>query len=938
MVLGLRKGPQATLWIGTLAYGLASFDPRSERFSSLSDSPSTQAHSVSTIWDDGDGNIWSGTTKGLYAWDLAADPPAKATAVGLPESFLWDVRHVVQAKGAAGQAWVTSHEGLFQLDRTTHELTPLLEGINATTVLETGPEAVWLGTVGGGLLKVNPAEGSYVSFTTEDGLPGNIVRSLTVDQQGSMWIATTQGIAWMDLATETIRTFSPAVAPPIYEFYPNAALVEPDGKLLFGGNGGILRIDPAQLLVDPHPPHPVISSLQLFDQRFEALPDPDFLTYQLNGQATAFSHDQNDLTFEYAGLHYLRPEENTYRYRLTPYEDAWREVGSQRTAIYPNLPPGSYRFEVQAANPNGIWSEQTANLRIEIRSPWWQRPAAFVVYGLLFLFLLFVANRLQRRRLIRSERTRARVREAQLRAESAEAQAQQLQALDEAKTRLYANITHEFRTPLTVILGMTDRIRGHAQERSLIRRNSQNLLRLINQMLDLSKVESGNLQLRLVQGDIIPYLQYLTESFYSLAQEKEIRLLFYPEVEALEMAYDEEKIQHIVYNLLSNALKFTPAQGKVVMHAIPVQRAGAQGLQLKVQDTGVGLAESDLKQIFDRFYQVDASQTRKGEGTGIGLALTRELVELMQGEISVSSSLGKGTTFSIFLPIQTSTDAPLAPSSQQVAPPPSVKEPLAPELASMGSSDDKPLLVLIEDNADVTTYITALLQPQYRIYAERNGQAGLDRVLEVIPDIVISDVMMPEKDGFEVCQALKTDERTSHIPIILLTARSGKEDRLTGLKGGADAYLVKPFEKEELFIRLEKLRELRLALKERYEGDKQLLQTIARKKAPNPEEAFLQKLIVLIQSRIDDPKLGVNALCRATKLSNTQVNRKLKALVGKTPSQFIRSVRLQRAVELLETTALNISEIGYAVGFGDPNYFSRVFSEEFGYAPSEMRK
>jgi CheY-like chemotaxis protein len=264
-------------------------------------------------------------------------------------------------------------------------------------------------------------------------------------------------------------------------------------------------------------------------------------------------------------------------------------------------------------------------------------------------------------------------------------------------------------------------------------------------------------------------------------------------------------------------------------------------------------------------------------------------------------------------------------------------QPSPPSLASE-KEGDRPILVLIEDNADVATYISGLLQSQYHIHIERNGQTGIERVQELVPDIVISDVMMPEKDGYEVCEQLKQDERTSHIPIILLTARSSKEDRLAGLRGGADAYLTKPFEKEELFIRLEKLRELRQALKDRYSGDKHLIQNIAQQQAPNPDEAFLQKLIHTVQERIDDSQLGVNDLCRAANLSNTQVNRKLKALMGKTPSQFIRLIRLQRAATLLENSDLNVSEVAYNVGFSDPNYFSRVFSEEFGYPPSDIRK
>jgi signal transduction histidine kinase/streptogramin lyase len=706
MVLGLIPAPRAKLWVGSLSHGLAQFDPQRQRFEDHS--YPDQGFAINTLLDDGAGTLWAGSTKGIFYWHTSSDP-LQTPPLSLPESAGWDVHDLQLSQGT--QAWVASQTGLFRLDVQTGALEPILEGVNARVVLETD-SALWVGTSGQGLLKVDPTDGRFQDFTLEAGLPGNTIQGLIRDRQGRLWITTTQGLAWLDLRTERIRSFSPAEAPPIYEFYPKSALAQPDGTLLLGGNGGILHLDPSQIMDAPHPPRPVISRLQVFDQAYPALPGAVDGAFRLRDSTQTFPHDQNDLTFEYAGLHFLRPEENTYRYQLVPYETDWREVGNRRTAIYPNLPPGTYTFRVQAANPDGRWSLATASLRVVIRLPWWKTPAAWVAYGLLVLGTFFAANRLQRHRLIRAERARAHLRETQLRAEVAEAHSLQLQELDEAKARLYANITHEFRTPLTVIMGMTDRIRGHVQERNLIHRNSQNLLRLMNQLLDLSKLEAGILTLNLVQGNIIQYLQYLTESFYSLAQQQGIRLLFYPELEELMMDFDEEKIQHVIYNLLSNALKFTPEQGKVVLHATRLDTGEESWLQLKVQDSGIGIAADDLPRIFERFYQADASSTRKEEGAGIGLSLTQDLVNMMAGEISVVSTLGKGTTFTLRLPIQ--RHAPLL-----VAGTPTMAQPLptsagasadapAPPLPTPGDSTEKPILVLIEDNADVATYILEL--------------------------------------------------------------------------------------------------------------------------------------------------------------------------------------------------------------------------------------
>lgn len=531
-------------------------------------------------------------------------------------------------------------------------------------------------------------------------------------------------------------------------------------------------------------------------------------------------------------------------------------------------------------------------------------------------------------------------------------EAQRLEELNEVKTRLYTNITHEFRTPLTVIRGMADNIEGHEKERLLIRRNSDNLLRLINQLLDLSKLESGSLRLELVQGDIVNYLQYLTESFYSLAQENGIRLTFYSEERKLDMDFDEVKVQHIVYNLLSNAIKFTQEGDKVVLHVRRSELNSEPWLQLKVSDTGVGISEEDLGSIFQRFYQADSSSTRTWEGTGIGLSLTKDLVEMMDGKIKVESQLGEGTHFTILLPIKCSKSTrPFEVNSMVHSEDISLAENGEPEAQTSEPADDKPLVLIIEDNRDVTAYIESILRNDYQILTARNGQAGIDRAIEHVPDIIISDVMMPEKNGYEVCEILKNDERTSHIPIILLTAKASIEDRLEGLRGGADAYLTKPFEKEELFVRLEKLVELRRALMERFGqlqiGPENTATSAApdelteKSTGPDPrisqEEQFLMKLRRTVEARIQDEDFNIEELCRAANLSNVQLNRKLKALTGLTPSKFVRSIRLGLAKEMLKDPELNISEIAYDVGFNDPNYFTRAFTELFGKPPSSFR-
>lgn len=508
-------------------------------------------------------------------------------------------------------------------------------------------------------------------------------------------------------------------------------------------------------------------------------------------------------------------------------------------------------------------------------------------------------------------------REAELLEAQQRTEAKRLKELDTFKARFYTNITHEFRTPLTVIMGMNDQIKGHDKEKKLIGRNSENLLELVNQLLALSKLEAGALPLNQTQGDIVAYLQYLTESFYSTATQRNIRLVFDADEPSLKMDYDEEKIKQIVHNLLSNALKFTPEYGRIIFRATRVNLDEKPLLKLSVKDTGIGIPQQHIEQIFERFYQAELPDDYHApQGTGVGLALTRELVELMQGSIEVKSEASKGTEFILHLPIKTE-----ATPTPQTSPDPSQPTPSQ--------------LLLIEDNPDIVTYIQALLQNTHDVHIARDGAAGIEKALEIIPDIIISDVMMPKKTGYEVCETLKQDERTSHIPIILLTAKTSQSDKLTGLQHGADAYLTKPFNKEELMVRLEKLVALRKQLQSRYTNSAAGHPADASA-IPSPEDTFLEKLHTHIQAHLSDAQFGVPQLAKASHLSQMQLYRKLKALTGRTPSQFIRAYRLRQSLDLLRAGQLNVSEVAYEVGFTDPSYFSRVFQKEFKRNPSSL--
>jgi len=657
----------------------------------------------------------------------------------------------------------------------------------------------------------------------------------------------------------------------------------------------------------------------------------------------------NQLRFNYASTNFYDESKNEYQYMLAGFDENWSSWSLETQKDYTNIPEGDYHFKVRSKNIfNHIGEDDSYSFTV--LPPWYRTWWMYLLYGLgtialLSLILQWRSKELRRKNENLENLVAERTTEIHHKNELLMHQTEKLVQIDEAKTELYANITHEFRTPLTVILGMADTLKSNVKNNhfkdtdkslEMIRRNGKNLLQLVNEMLDLAKVESGSLDLNLVQTDAIPFVKYLSESFHSLAESKKINLTVYSEIDTLEMDIDVNKMASIVSNLLSNAIKFTSANGKIFVHLNKIQTKDDEFLSIKFKDTGLGLTENDITHLFDRFYQVDDVSSQKRSGTGIGLSLAKEFVELMNGTIDVESTLGKGSTFTVQIPI-TNNAVKTVDAKITVEPPiKKTSNSTKTESTVLDEASVLPLALIVEDNEDVAHYLKACLKGKYQTIHAINGNLGIDMAYEKIPDIIISDVMMPGKDGFEVCAALKSDERTDHIPIILLTAKVTTEDRLTGLAHGADAYLAKPFNEKELFIRLDQLVLVRKKLidKIKKEGFIKFLNN----RAENPETKFLQKVIKLVNEEISNATFGASDLASKLHLSESQVYKKLKAITDKSTAVFIRSIRLQKAKELLQTTNKTISEIAYEVGFNDPSWFSRAFKEEFGFAPSDFLK
>ncbi len=514
-------------------------------------------------------------------------------------------------------------------------------------------------------------------------------------------------------------------------------------------------------------------------------------------------------------------------------------------------------------------------------------------------------------------------------AEREKERANRLWELDEVKTKLYTNITHEFRTPLTLILGRADQIEsdpGQYLEKGIdgIRQNSKDLLHLVNQMLDLSRLEAGMVPLRMVHGDICPLLTVMLETFHVQALERGLDLRFEPGFGEMEMDHDPEKLQQIVYNLLSNAIKYTPGAGNVTLWA-GFEENDPPVCMIRVKDSGPGIPEEKLEKVFDRYYRIEEEAGRTSMGTGLGLAITRELVQMLGGTMEISSLEKKGTVVSVRLPV-----THLAPDAGTQ---PELEAPAG--LSGTSRKEEKPILMVVEDHPEVTDYLRSLLEEDYTVHQAKDGKEGLEKAYELVPDLVVSDVMMPIMDGIVMLEQLKTDFRTSHIPVILLTAKADVASRLEGLEAGADAYLAKPFNKEELYIRIRKLLEMREKLKERYASV--VIPELLRVKQYEREDRFIARIHEVITTNLSDERFGVEGLCTDLGMSRSQLYRKFKALYEKGIRNYLITFRLHAAKQLLKESDLSVTQVAYEVGFKNLSHFSRKFRSVHGVTPGHFR-
>ena len=882
----------------------------------------------------------------VYFYDLKTEKLQAFSENGKPLFIGNYANEIIVSKD--GLIWIASLNGLWRIDRAAGKSQRFgiengFKDDRLMCIQEDEKGRLWIGSYLGGLQLFDKKTETVEVIDKKKGLSNNTVVSILADDDENRWLATYNGLTIVSSTGEVLTHIFEEEGLSDKECNRYSSYKTSDGKLVFGTVSGGNIFDPKiikEKLLEKKALNIYLTGLAYFDDNDnkEIVRSNNFESLnRIELPAT-----KRYLKVNFALSNYNSPESSQFSYKISNQSDEvdWIDIGPISSLTLNNLHVGEYDILIRGIDYKGQMTEQPIILPIRVKEffykTWWFIGLCTLVFGFV-TFLWF--------RRIKEENIRLEA-EVVKRTEKINAQTEALKQLDEMKSRFFTNISHELRTPLTIIGGMVDKMKENPEKwlskgHSMIKRNSDNLINLVSQILDLRKLESGKLTLNLIQSDIIHYLNYLVESFHSLAENKDIQLYFHPDPSEMLMDYDPEKILRIVSNLLSNAFKFTPEGGDVIIQTSVENLDGKNRFIIQVKDTGIGIPNEKLAHVFDRFYQVDDTATRKGEGTGIGLALTQELVKLMQGNIKVESWLNEGTVFTVEIPITNNavlssiTDGQITQKTSD--PNLAIFTIDAIETRTLSAGDNQlPSLLIVEDNPDVIQYLLACLDDQFQLEVAKDGEEGIQKAIEQVPDIILSDVMMPKKDGFELCQTLKTDVRTSHIPIVLLTAKADQDARLSGLERGADAYLTKPFNKEELFIQLKNLIEVRRKLQERYSSIEALppSQDVVFKE----EDQFIENLRKIIEENFEDENFGIAELCREAAMSRAQLHRKIKALTGHSTSIFTRSIRLQKAKELLQTTTLNISEIAYTVGFSNPNYFTMVFSEKYGQSPSDFRK
>jgi signal transduction histidine kinase/ligand-binding sensor domain-containing protein/DNA-binding response OmpR family regulator len=948
IIVSLFIDQEKKLWIGSYFGGLSSFDGKNfKHYKHNSKDPKSLADDrVWDIMEDHKQRLWIATLSG--GLDLLDRKTGTFThrRAGRPNSVGSDfISCITQDK--KGNIWVGTSTGVDRMDtsgRFTHfgnkpgNANSLVNNI-VYDLMEDSHGFIWIATRDG-LSRFNPEKNKFRNFDTKDGLTEKATLKIVEDNNRNLWLSTSNGLFNIIVSNEKNGDFSYSFRK--YDehdglqgsaFNANAGYRTKSGELIFGGANGFNIFQPGSIKNDESKPELVLSDLQIANKSVnigERIDGRVILKKSITFSSTLeLAYAQNGFTLEFAALNYFNPHKIKYRYKLVGFDQDWQELpGNNRRATYTNIDPGEYVFKVISTNSSGNWVDNEINLKVSVLPPFYKTWIAYIIYVLIIGgTLLFIRNRgirkIKREFLLEQERQ----------------QGKRMHELDMLKIKFFTNVSHEFRTPLSLIITPLEKLIRQAKEQEkeqllMIHRNGRRLLNLVNQLLDFRRMEVQELRLQPRPGDIIQFVRELSLAFNDVAERKNIRLDFDSDRSNLVTRFDHDKIERILFNLLSNAFKFTPNGGKVSV-SLQARPAGNGQIEvaLKVSDTGIGIDADKKEQIFERFFQSDLPDSIVNQGSGIGLSITKEFVKLHGGEIRVESELNKGSTFTVCFLFSEELGQTVIPAEQ---PEPEVSTENHPEEKSAGSGfswrSKKPVLMLIEDNDDFRFYLKDNLKEHYQISEAANGKEGWQKILSEHPDLIVSDVTMPELNGIDLCRKIKADNRTAHIPVILLTALTTEDQQLSGLETGASDYVTKPFNFEILLSKIRNLLQQQALSKKTYQ--KQLELKPSETEIESVNEKFLRLLSLHLEKHLSDSSYTVDQLSTDMNMSRVGLYKKIIPLTGKSPIEYIRSYRLQKSRSLLLKSQMTIAEVAYQVGFSNPKHFSKYFKEEFGVLPS----
>ncbi|HTI94869.1 MAG TPA: two-component regulator propeller domain-containing protein, partial [Puia sp.] len=949
-VLALKMSRKGILYIGTFGKGLIILDPKTEKIRRLimgKGSGDLNANEIFCLQEDKKGQIWAGTNGAgvdvLYNEKIVAKFTTRPASEN--EKFL-PVNDYIRAieEDRDGNIWIGSHgAGLTAYSPRTdkfatyNQLNSNLPSDKVHALTVDGSGRIWIGTYGGGLSVYDQKNNIFKNFSEKDGLQNTTIYQVVEDIRGRIWASTNTGITSLDVNSGTFRSFNHNNGLQNNNFIHGSGIRLSDGEMFFGGVDGFNYFNPAELTTNRNVPVVVLTDLKVSNS--PVIPgDESPIKEQISVAKEVRLAFRQNFALSFVALNYTIPKQNQYAYKLEGFDKDWNYTGPANTAYYTNLDPGTYIFHVKASNNDGVWSSTDTVIRIYVKPPFWRTIYAWLFYlfaaGALLMYSRYRGiTRIRKKFVLEQERQEAR----------------RLLELDRLKLKFLTNLSHEFRTPISLIMGPVDQLLATEKpDRSkdklkMIKRNARRLLNLVNQLLDFRKMEEHELQLQLSEGELVAFVKDVSQSFTDMSERKHIKFSIQSDLEQFNAFFDKDKIERIIFNLLSNAFKFTLEGGAVtlVLRQLEVETGeGRKWVSLSISDTGIGMPQDQREKIFEHFFQHKTADVVLNQGTGIGLSITKEFVELHGGVITVESEPGKGSVFTVNLPLKE-----VESGAEKERGMPAEEEVLLPEDGGEGETPveetnkagngirEMPSVLLVEDNEDFRFYLKDNLRSLYKVIEAADGHEGWQKALSNHPQVIVSDISMPRMDGITLVRKLKADKRTSHIPVILLTALTGEGQQLEGLGTGANDYITKPFSFEVLNVKIRNLLELGNTLKSTYTRQ---IKVLTPEVTIEPEdEKLLKKIVGYLEENLANPQLSVELLSKELGMSRSSLYSKLLEITGQKPVEFIRSYKLEKAAIFLQKSDLTIAEVAYMAGFSTPNYFARAFKAKYAMLPSE---